>query len=346
MRLSEKMNGFSTNINLLRFIAAIFVIFSHSFYVAASQEDPFSVFCNQQTNFGGVALAIFFFLSGFYVTKSLYKKNDVKEYFSKRCVRIFPQLWIVILLSVVILGPIFTSHTIGDYFCNKDTYLYLLNGFLIPIHNLPGVFGNNVYDITVNGPLWTMPVEFAAYCGLAIILILSKHILKNEKAQKVLHVICTFVLLVIFVMLDIFLKNDFLITVLRPMIIFFMGVLYCDYSEKITLSVPVAIFMLVITALACRIGMLNYALIIGLPYIIVTLMLGTKQITIDSKIFAVSYEMYLFGWPIQQIVTHFFGGEMNPYLNWIITMPIVIVLAYILFVIIEKIEKMKYERRR
>lgn len=339
MRLSEKMNGFSTNINLLRFIAAIFVIFSHSFYVATSQEDPFSVFCNQQTNFGGVAVAIFFFLSGFYVTKSLYKKNDGKEFMSKRCIRIFPQLWVVVLLSVFVLGPVFTSLTLRDYFFRSDTYLYLLNGILLPVHNLPGVFANNIYDATVNGPLWTMPVEFAAYVGLSIVLIVSKHIFKNERLQKVFHIICVCVLFAVFVVLDQFVGNDFLVTVVRPLIIFFVGVLYCDYAEKIKLNVPIAVLMILAIVVSCKIGLLNYALMICLPYVVVTLALGTKQIKLNSKMLAVSYEMYLFGWPIQQIITHYFGGEMNPYLNWLITLPIDIILAFGLFVFIEKMEK-------
>ena len=345
MKLSEKMNGISTNINLIRFIAAILVIFSHSFYVSASKEDPFSIFCNGQANFGGFAVAIFFFLSGFYVTKSLYKKNDVKEYLYKRCIRIFPQLWTVVLVSVFVLGPIFTTCSFGQYFTNSSTYLYLLNGFLLPIHNLPGVFGNNVYDATVNGPLWTLPVEFAAYLAMAVVLIMCKHIFKNEKLQKVFHIICVCVLLVTFVVLDVFIKNDFLITVVRPLIIFFVGVLYCDYAEKIKLNFLVAFLMILFTGISCKIGLLNYALIICLPYVLITLALGTRQVKINSKILVISYEMYLFGWPIQQIVVHYFGGTMNPYLNCLITLPIDIVLAYCLFVFVEKMEQKRYEEK-
>lgn len=336
MKLSEKMNGISTNVNVLRFVAAVFVMFSHSFYVAASQEDPLSIFCNKQTNFGGIAVAILFFLSGFYVTKSLYKKNDLKEYFMKRCVRIFPQLWIVVLLSAFTVGPIFTSHTMKDYFLNSDTYLYLMNGILVPVHNLPGVFEGNVYDTTVNGPLWTMPVEFAAYCGLAFVLIISKYIFKNEKLQKVFHVICIGVLFIAFVVLDVYVNNDFLITVVRPFVIFFVGVLYCDYAESIKLNIPIAVALLVILIASCKIGMLNYALIICLPYVAMTFALGTKQIKMNSKVLAISYEMYLFGWTIQQVVTQCFGGSMNPYINSLITLPIDIGLAFGLYVFIEK----------
>lgn len=339
MKLSEKMNGISTNINLLRFIAAILVIFSHSFYVAASQEDPLSAFCNKQVNFGGVAVAILFFLSGFYVTKSLYKKNDVKDYMSKRCVRVFPQLWVVVLLSVFVLGPIFTTHSLKEYFLSGNTYLYLLNGILVPIHNLPGVFEHNIYDASINGALWTMPIEFVAYCALAAILIVSKYIFKNEKLQRAFHVISFCVLMVAFIGLNVFVQNEFLITVVRPMILFFVGVLYCDYAEKIKLNISITLLMIFIMVLSCKLGFLNYALIICLPYIIVTLALGAKQLAIRSKTLSVSYEMYLLGWPIQQIVAHCFGGAMNPYLNWLITIPVDILLALGLFILMEKIER-------
>ena len=342
MRLSDKIHGISTNINLIRFIAAIFVIFSHSFYVAASREDPLAVFSGGQVNFGGFAVAIFFFLSGFYVTKSLYKKNDVKEYLYKRCMRIFPQLWVVVLLTVFVLGPVFTTCSVVEYFTNSSTYLYLLNGILLPIHNLPGVFESNVYDATVNGPLWTMPVEFAAYLAMAVFLLMCKYILKNEKLQKACHIMCVCALIVVFVILDIFVKNDFLITVVRPMLLFFVGVLYCDHAEKIKLNFPVAFLMLMFIGLSCKIGLLNYAMIICLPYVVVTLALGTKQVKINSKILVTSYEMYLFGWPIQQVVVHYFGGSMSPYLNCLIVLPIDIMLAYILYIFIEKKEKNSY----
>lgn len=334
MRLSEKANGISTNVNLLRFIVAIMVIFSHSFHVASSQKDPFSIFCNNQTTLGGVAVAILFFLSGFYVTKSLYKNNNVKDFMYKRCTRLFPQLWIVVVISIVVMGPLVTKYSLREYFGNYNTYLYLLNGILIPIHNLPGVFEGNIADKAVNGSLWTMPVEFAAYCLLAVVLIGSRKILKDEKTQKALHIICAIIGIVVFVVLDFGIKNDFLVSVLRPVIMFLVGTLYCDFADKIKLDIRLAIAMIPIMSISCKIEMLDYMLIFCLPYVVATLALGTKQI--KSEMFVISYEMYLLGWPIQQIVTHCFGGEMNPYLNFFITVPIDIILSVILYRCLEK----------
>jgi peptidoglycan/LPS O-acetylase OafA/YrhL len=222
---------------------------------------------------------------------------------------------------------------------DSRTYLHVLNALLIPIHNLPGVFEHNIYDATINGALWTMSVEFAAYCALALILVVSKYVFKNIRLQKKFHVLCFCVLFVMFVILDKVVGNDFLITVVRPFVIFFMGVLYCDFSEKIKLNFPLAFTMIFIMILACKMGFLNYTMIFFLPYIVVTLALGTKQLQINSKMLLLSYEMYLFGWPIQQAVVDCFGGQMNPWLNCFISVPIDIIFAYVLYVFVEKVDK-------
>ena len=41
--LNDKLTIKSTNINIIRFISALLVIFSHSYYVAQAKEDPLSV---------------------------------------------------------------------------------------------------------------------------------------------------------------------------------------------------------------------------------------------------------------------------------------------------------------
>lgn len=339
MKLSNRMNFVSSNVNILRLVAACFVILSHSFPLSTGQEDPLSAFSNGQVSFGGMAVAIFFFLSGFYVTKSLYRKNDVKEYMCKRCIRIFPQLWMVVFLSMFLLGPTISTYTLGEYFTHKTTYMYALNGILVPIHNLPGLFENNVYDATVNGPLWTMTVEFAAYIALAAILVVSKYVFKNEKLQKILHLIAFLTVFVAFVVLQTFVKNEFLITVVRPVVMFFVGVLYCDFAEKIKLNIPLAFVFLGVIIASCKMGILNYTMIVGLPYIVAVFTLGTRQIKAESKLLLISYEMYLFGWPIQQVIVQCFGGQMNPWLNCLITLPIDILLAYVLYNFVGKIEK-------
>ena len=152
------------------------------------------------------------------------------------------------------------------------------------------------------------------------------------------------ILFVAFVVLQVVIKNEFLITVMRPFVIFFVGVLYCDYAEKIKLNIPVAVVMVALMLIGCKMGFLNYAMIVCLPYIVVTLTLGIRQANIKSRILLISYEMYLFGWPIQQVVASVFGGKMNPWINCLITLPIDIGLAYVLYVFVEQAEKKRQKK--
>ena len=101
-RLSEKIKIKSSNINILRFICAIAVIICHSYAVTAGEEDFVSRYTGGQCNLGGVAVAVFFFLSGLYVSKSLDRTDSAWVFIKKRCDRIFPSLWTVVILSVIL----------------------------------------------------------------------------------------------------------------------------------------------------------------------------------------------------------------------------------------------------
>lgn len=334
VKLSDRLNIISTNVNIIRFFAAIGVIISHSFYVAKNKPDLLYVFSNGQINLGGVAVGIFFFFSGLYVTKSLMRTEKARNFMWKRCVRIFPQLWIVVAVCVFILGPIWSSENIIEYFSDIETYKYFLNAFLIPIHNLPGVFENNIYDATVNGPLWTMPIEFIAYCSLAVIWCVWVYIFRKKIKQKTLHIIAFIMSIIVFVFVFCYLRHDMLIQVMRPVVIFFMGVIYYDFAEQIVLDIRWAIIASVILLITCKTGGLSFALIVFLPYIVATLSLAIKQSKCNCDIFNISYEMYLVGWPIQQCVTNFFGGSVSVLVNNIWTIPLDIVIAFFIYKLI------------
>ncbi len=70
-----EFKGRSNNLNLLKFIAAVLVVFSHAYGITGHGDDPMMWLSRGQMSFGGFAVAIFFFASGFYVTKSLLAKK-------------------------------------------------------------------------------------------------------------------------------------------------------------------------------------------------------------------------------------------------------------------------------
>lgn len=242
------------------------------------------------------------------------------------------------MLCVFILGICVTSLPVGKYLTSKETYLYLLNGILLPIHNLPGVFQDGLYT-TVNGALWTMPVEFVSYIGLAIIFWLSTIIGKKEKnktLQRIFHIAAVVILIIMFALVEVFIQpNGFLGTVIRPMILFFIGSVFWDFAERITLDIRIGAVTLGLFLILSGIGFFNIGVVLLLPYAIFSLMLIPKQIHVKTNIFNISYEMYLVGWPIQQTLFMCSSNNMSPIMNIILTIPLDIILGWIIYKITE-----------
>ena len=220
-----------------------------------------------------------------------------------------------------------------DYFFSKETYLYLLNIFFIPIHNLPGVFENMTYT-TINGSLWTMPVEVACYIALLIGFIICSKFKKIKKEHLIYISIIIFICIIV-----VFRTNSLIVSAVRHMIVFAEGILIYLKRDKIILNVKLAIILSIIFIASIFVGLLTYAIFLLLPYIVLTFTLACKQRLKNVKILNLSYEMYLIGWPIQQVIVYFMGGDMNPILNFVIAVPLDIIAAYGISKMVELIEK-------
>ena len=110
----------------------------------------------------------FFALSGFLVSGSAFRLRHVGVFLAHRAVRIFPALGVEVALSALLLGPLLTMRSAGEYFADPQFYAYWLN-ILGWVHfNLPGVFLANPVPAIVNNSLWTLPAEFNCYLLIAI----------------------------------------------------------------------------------------------------------------------------------------------------------------------------------
>ncbi len=76
------------SLNLFRLILAAMVLFAHSFYIVGEGEGPKI----QGENLGGWAVAGFFVLSGFLITRSRLRTAP-GEYLLHRIARIFRASW-------------------------------------------------------------------------------------------------------------------------------------------------------------------------------------------------------------------------------------------------------------
>ena len=333
MILSEVSKGRDNNLNFIRFIAATLVIYCHSFpfSLGDGNTDILSAFSKGQMTFGGLAVSVFFLFGGFLIAKSVQRLKKAGPYFKARISRIFPCLFVVVTLCALVLGPVITTLSVKEYYTNPETYKYLLNSVFVLVHDLPGVFTENVYNSTVNGPLWTLPVEFLCY--IACFIVYKLGLLTEKKMKWTIPMVIVGYIGVWYI----FRNNSLIFGAVRPALLFYIGMFCYVYRDKIKLKLSIAILSLLGFMISCILGVLNITVYFCLPYVLLYLAFGTKKkLSSFGTKAELSYGMYLFGCPLQQTVTMLFGGSMNPMINFIIVLPIDIILAYILYLLVEK----------
>lgn len=152
----------SGSFDTLRLVAALLVFHSHSFAIAGWTEPSVKGF-----TLGGVAVAIFFAMSGYWVARSALERS-LASFAVARALRIVPGL-AVCCLATIVLCALATSQIVNDYFRDPATWRWLLNAF--PFFapqpwSLPGVFEDGAIHHP-NGSLWSLPYEVFCYLLVA-----------------------------------------------------------------------------------------------------------------------------------------------------------------------------------
>lgn len=330
MKFSETKVKKSNNLQIMRFIAAIMVMFAHSYAISGS--DLKSDFIYRNTNgiisIGGISVTLFFLCSGYLISKSIFRTDKFITYIKARLIRLLPPLWFVVVLSVVI-GAFITSLSFAQYFGNINTYKYLLNGIMLPVHNLPGVFEINKYGATVNGSLWTLPVEFACYVACYVF-----YKLKFLDKKRFFYTIPIVVLAILF-------ENKLpgiFSSMVRPCVFFYIGMLYYVYREHIVLNIKIVPILVALLVFSYFVPFfIKPAMILLWPYILFTVWFAIPQCSDRVGIAGdISYGVYLWGFVVQQILSYAFGGEMPQMLNFALATIITVALATITFMLTEK----------
>ncbi len=332
MNLGEASKGRNNNLDLIRFIAAALVILCHAYPISLGKEhvDFLGQITGNQIHLGNFAVCIFFLYGGYLIAKSAERLQTTGAYFKARIFRILPCLVVVTFLLAFVAGPVLTEEKLGDYFTNSMTYRYLFNAVMLPVHNLPGVFEHNIYDPTVNGPLWTLPIEFLCY--IMCFLVLKAGFLNQKRMKWTIPVFAIGYLGAWFVLRG----NEALVAALRPAGMFYTGMLYYVYRDKINVKLSGALVSLIALVLSAWAGILGITIFLFLPYVLFYIGYGTRhKFSNFAKYGEVSYGMYLCGWPIQQIVCMMNGGSMTPFLNFIITLPIAVICGFVLNKLVE-----------
>jgi len=298
----------TNNFDGLRLLGAMSVVVGHAYHLLGRPEGiPVILGYPLQT----LGVIVFFAISGYLITASWTRKSNPLTYFAARCLRIFPALIVVVVLSVVLLGPVTTILTTPEYFQNPRTLRYLINIVLQPQYDLPGVFTDLPYPVAVNGSLWTLPAEFFCYLVVPVLCLVPR------KGR--------FVTVAIFLGVSIHLARvpaidspviwGTRISDAAGMWVFFAaGALFRLASEyrRDLFRTDVAIGL--VALYACLIGVLPTSVIwvswIALPYAVLTIGLAsTPYFRRTARFGDLSYGVYLYAFPVQQLVVLYIGVE-------------------------------------
>ena len=165
MRLADRVDSRDNNFDVLRLAAAAAVLVSHSWSLTGRPEPSFA-----GDTLGGLGVTVFFAISGFLVARSWHLDPRLAAFVTKRVLRLWPALIVVLLLTSLVVGALVSERTLGDYYGSGQVASYALENVGLHIrYLLPGVFAHNPYPDAVNGSLWTLPIEVKAYVLLLVL---------------------------------------------------------------------------------------------------------------------------------------------------------------------------------
>ncbi len=315
----------ANNFDLLRLLAALCVLYTHSFDLTLTSE-PFP----QRTGLSAstVGVLIFFTISGFLVARSWDYDPRLVPYAVKRGLRLLPALLVCLLLTALLLGPLATTLSTSAYLEHPQTHGYVvLNSWMWTYDGLPGVFEDNAYPKSVNGSLWTLPLEVKAYFLIAGIGLLG--LLRGRRALLLLPIAAYFALLIVPSVRDALplgnravaemanlqagsdlmqaARNSDLLAWAQLIAVFAIGAAFYSFRRWIPLRWDLAALLFAIWLVTVAIGesTAQKAAVWLLPYIVLVLAYRTHhRLHLPHRFGDYSYGIYIYAFVVQQSLLH------------------------------------------
>lgn len=152
------------SLNLFRLILAALVLYAHAYYIAGVEGSPGF----NGENLGGWAVAGFFVLSGFLITRSRFR-TSAGAYLLHRVARIFPAFLVCLVLTAFVFAPIaliLQQGGLAGFLSTPVTpFQYVWGNITLYVHQY--TIGVTLADVPYpgvwNGSLWTLYFEFLCY---------------------------------------------------------------------------------------------------------------------------------------------------------------------------------------
>jgi peptidoglycan/LPS O-acetylase OafA/YrhL len=327
VRLAD-MDFKNNSIGFLRLLFATLVIYAHAFGLGAfyDQRELLVWLSGNSWSFGTLAVCGFFFLSGFLVTRSYEGLRSLPRFLWHRIVRIFPGYWACLGITVVLIAP-FLYHaehgTLAGYWAgspDESPMGYLLRNYSLDVFQfrIDGLLSANPFPRALNGSIWTLGNEFRAYLLVAVFGIFG--ILSRRRILvAVVFAVLWFASIFVGPTTELLQNHRSALGVFEgtfefeEMFVYFLaGSVAYLYRERIAVSsiacVIAAIGILVV--LPWHYFRLFMPALVG--YVIIWLMCRLPLRSVDRR-FDFSYGIYIYAFPVQQLLTYFHYNRFGLY---------------------------------
>lgn len=302
--------------DLARLFAALMVLVSHHFALSGLPEPRVAGF----ESAGGLAVVIFFAISGYLISLSATRSDDFISFMTKRAKRILPALIVCAIVVNIFLGRMFYPEIGLIEMISNSVKTMSFNG-----HGIMATSPDFRISRLVNGSLWTLPLEVMCYLVVGLIMVIS--------GRKEAYVIT---MLLFLTMSYVFYFNKTSVNIFSVPVdlifpralAFFIGSLMAMYKAswdntkiKLFLIVFLSAYMFGSSDNIINLKISGYILFSVLTIVLCT----TFNETLISGKFDYSYGIYIYAFPVQQLIIT--KADLGFYSGMIVSAFIVIIMS-------------------
>ena len=333
-RLADLSGGRDNNLNLIRAIAATAVLVSHAYPIALGPGAEQPLHALTGFTLGELSVFVFFAISGFLIAGSFERSSSHASFLVARAVRLFPALFISLLLVMFLIGPAVTSLSTSAYLTHTETWVFLVKNMALvtPQFTLPGVFEGNPYK-DIEGSIWTLFHEVACYMALffaGLFGILRRACLMTASiaALIMIWIVKTAVGYTIPIT-----KIELFFGLAIP---FAFGMLIYRWQHRLVLSVPLMVLLWALAFLGHDTVLAGVTLMTAMIYSVFWLgYVPGGHLRSFNRLGDYSYGTYIYAFPIQGLVVWYFGA-MTPLENMMWSLPLTLLPSILSWHLIEQ----------
>lgn len=295
-------------LNAIRLALALLVVVSHTWPTGGYGDDPKL----GDQDLGNWAVAGFFGISGYLITASRLHSRNLVDYLWRRVLRIYPAFLVVIVVIAFVVSPIVAGVTGDGEWSPVHAVSFVLHNAALEIRQygigstLTSVPYPNVWD----GSLWTLFFEFLCYIAVGV----AATVLPR---QMIMPAVAVALIVCAGATVGFEYTSLSAPTTIKYLLLlggyFAGGALLYLLRDKIPHSVALVIVSIILLVVLAWFGVSRpFA---GFPVAYLMIFAGSRMPQSLQRVGAkndISYGMYIYAFPVQQVLAYVFPAQMLP----------------------------------